>query len=49
MKRFTTVRHFLMIINMSYARGWEESVRTFDEVEKDTRKKKKPLPLLQMN
>ncbi len=47
MKRFTTVRHYLQIVNMSYARGWEESIRSFDEIEKTIRKKKKHV--LQMN
>lgn len=47
MKRFTTVRNYLMIVNMSYARGWEESIRTFDEVEKNIRKKKRVV--VQMN
>jgi hypothetical protein len=47
MKRFTTVRNYLLMVNMSYARGWEESIRTFDEVEKSIRKKKKPV--MQMN
>lgn len=47
MKRFTTVRNYLLMVNMSYARGWEESIRTFDEVEKNIRKKKRPA--MQMN
>ncbi|MEK6482243.1 hypothetical protein WJR50_32185 [Catalinimonas sp. 4WD22] len=42
MKRFTTVRNYLLMVNMSYARGWEESIRLFDEVERELRKKKKP-------
>ncbi|MDF9794807.1 hypothetical protein OKW21_000070 [Catalinimonas alkaloidigena] len=41
MKRFTTVRNYLLMVNMSYARGWEESIRLFDEVEREFRKKKK--------
>jgi len=31
------------MINMSYARGWDESIKLFDEFEKQGLKQKKPL------
>jgi hypothetical protein len=43
MKRYTTVRNYLLMVNMSYAKGWEESMRLFDDFEKDIRKKKRPM------
>jgi hypothetical protein len=46
MKR-STVRNYLLMVNMSYARGWEESLRLFEEFEKDFGKRKRSR--LQMN
>ncbi|MFP4089579.1 MAG: hypothetical protein ACLFUB_06150 [Cyclobacteriaceae bacterium] len=34
MKRFTSVRQYLLMVSKSYARGWETSVRLFEEEQK---------------
>jgi len=34
MRRFANVNHYLLMINLSYAKGWEKAVRHFEELEK---------------
>lgn len=34
MRRFANVNHYLLMINASYAKGWEKALRHFEEVEK---------------
>lgn len=41
MKRFTNVSQYLLNINISYARGWEEALRRFDAFEDHQQKKRR--------
>lgn len=35
MRRFANVNHYLLMINASYAKGWEKAVQHFEELEKN--------------
>jgi hypothetical protein len=41
MRRFANVNHYLLMINASYAKGWEKAVRHFEELEKNKKPSKR--------